>query len=212
MQGGEDNTDSVILSYEKLGGGEKMRKKIMLFSIMLLALLIVSAIPVYAVPTKGNKVAVTLNMTRDPSLDEEISVVITGPITHRHVIQYYYATITFDDGTILAGDDPEITNLVVEREVVFVPQKEGEKRIFTDYYEFTFGDGGFEGQGTVILDGFVLNDPPPGATWISSKAYGLFQGTGAFEGQTLNVGHTWGAPGSSVADWTGYWLKCQVYP
>ena len=83
--------------------------------------------------------------------------------------------------------------------------KDNGKMIIVDYYVFTFGDGGFEGNGLVILDGFVPAPPPP-ASWEQSLARGLFQGTGAFEGQTLNVGHPfWSMPGPPT--WIGYWLK-----
>ena len=177
----------------------------MLISIMLLALLIVSAIPVMAKPTKGQKTAVTLGMKRVGDFVDIEDPVYTGPITHQYIRVNYDATITFDDGS-----DDLVGTLVTERKVVVVPQKEGEKRIFTDHYVFTFPgedeDTGFVGNGKVILDGVYVPEGG-GLSWEKSMGYGLFHGTGDFEGQTLNVGHTWGAPGTTPSAWTGYWLK-----
>jgi hypothetical protein len=112
-----------------------MNKKILgvVASLLFLAILVT---PAFADPTNGNKVAVTLVMVRIGAPTQLESPVTTGPVPHIHQQTNYKATIVFEDGTILEGDDPTIPNLVVERKVVVVPQKEGEKRIFTDYSYF----------------------------------------------------------------------------
>ena len=179
-------------------GGDNLNKKILGITLIAVFLAMLVA-PVMAKPTKGNKVAVTLNIVRT-GFPTQIEVP-TGPITHGYWVQIYKATITFADDSTLEGE------LVAYRKVVVVPQKVGFKMIFTDYNVFTFRDGGFEGNAKVVIDEFVWNVPPPGATWKSTLAYGLFHGAGAFEGQTLNVGHTWGGPSGTPAPWTGYWLK-----
>ncbi len=142
-----------------------MNKKIMLISIMLLVLLTISAIPAYADPTKGQKTAVTLGMKRTTDPEDIDDPVSTGPVTHQYIRVNYDATITFEDGSTLVG------TLVTERKVVIVPQKEGEKRIFTDYYVFTFGDGGFEGNAKVILDGWITGTP---SSWKQSRDHGVY--------------------------------------
>jgi hypothetical protein len=175
-----------------------MNKKILGIAVVLMAVAML-AVPVLAKPTNGpNKVAVTVTMTRNDGggagilLDDDV---FTGPITHRHLLQGYDVTITFDDDSELIG------TLLIERKVVFVPQKESIRRIFTDYYVFTFDgddeDTGFVGNGKVIIDG--VNG--------QSLGYGLFHGTGDFEGQTLNIGHGWEAFSSTPNPWIGYWLK-----
>ncbi len=190
-------------------GGEKMKKKIMLISIMLLALLIVSAIPAYAKPTNGpNKVAVTVDMTRDRADPADggdgggngillEGPVVTGQIIHVVLEQHFFITITFDDDSTLEG------YAVVYRKVVNI--KVGARVVLTDNYVFTFdldddevADAGFEGNGLVMLNNVDQ----------LSKAYGIFHGTGDFEGQTLNIGHGWINYISEVNSWYGYWLKC----
>ena len=177
-----------------------MNKKIVVLAITVLALAMF-AVPVMAKPTKGpNKVAVSLFLTQTNRVDGPD--VITGNVIHLTSLQTFEATIKFDDVTKI----DLIGTLVADRKIVVVEQKEGNKVILTDYYVFTFPgedeDTGFEGNAQVILDGM-----PPTTGGASSKARGLFHGTGDFEGQTLNVGHGWEAFTGTVKPWTGYWLK-----
>jgi hypothetical protein len=169
-----------------------MKKKILMLLVTVLAVAML-AVPVIAKPTNGpNKVAVTVTMTRNDGggqgtiLDPPVS---TGVIIHAHLLQGYDVNITFADGSILNGTS------VADRKVVNI--KAGSRVILTDYYVFDFGDGGFEGNGEVMLD--MVNG--------QSLAYGLFHGTGDFEGQTLNIGHGWEAFSSTPNPWIGYWLK-----
>jgi len=177
-----------------------VNKKILVLLVSVLAVAMF-AVSVMAKPTNGpNKVYVEVGMTRNDGGGAGIELspdVFTGPITHRHRLQGYDITITFEDGSTLMG------TLLIERKVVQVPQKGAVKAILTDNYEFTFNDGGFEGNGQVLLD----------AVKMQSLAWGLFHGTGDFEGQTLNIGHPWAAYGGGAPNlWVGYWLKCSVYP
>lgn len=170
-----------------------MKKKILgiFASLLFLAML---ATPAFAKPTKGQKAAITLDFTRTSKTLLEPNR-ITGSVTHSHYLVTWDVTLEFENGTILEGEADN------ERYEVTVPQKDGANKVVRGYYEFTFPGGGFEGRELLILEGFVSG------TWEKSKVYALFHGTGGFEGQTINVGHTWGAPGSAPAEWTGYWLK-----
>lgn len=180
-----------------------MNKKVLGITVVLMAIAMLVA-PVMADPTQGQKTAVTVNIAGGPPTDIDPPVT-TGPVTHKYQEQFMHTvTITFEDGSTLDG------TATVERKVVYVPQHGAMRWIFTDYYEFDFGEGGFVGNGKTILDGVVFT--ATGISWQASLAYGLFHGTGEFEGQTLNIGHTWGEPGSEQSAWTGYWLKCSVYP
>jgi hypothetical protein len=187
-----------------------MKKKIMMMFVTVLAVAMLS-VPVMAKPTNGpNKVAVTVDMTRNdippgwpgpgPYPGEEIDPNrFTGPIIHLYRIQRYDVIVTFADDSTLEG------TLEVERKILNV--KGGAKVILTDYYVFTFDDGalarGFKGNGQVLLDNMKGR----------SLGWGLFHGTGEFEGQTLNIGHPWVAyGGGGPTAWVGYWLKCEIYP
>ncbi len=174
-----------------------MKKKILgIFGCLLFLVLLIT--PALASPTKGNKVAVTVTMVRTngpgpgtPLSDNRF----TGPVIHLHRLQTFDVTITFEDASTLEG------TIDIERKIVNV---KGSRIILTDYYVFTFDSegGGFEGNGQVLLD--LVNG--------LSLAYGMYHGTGAFEGQTLNIGHGWESYVSAVNPWYGYWLKCSVYP
>jgi hypothetical protein len=183
----------------------ELNKKVLGIAVVLMAVTML-AVPVYAKPTNGpNKVAVTVTMTRDGRPVNEggdgggngillDGPVFTGVIIHVVLEQHYFTTITFADNSTLDG------YIVDERKVVNI--KGSSRIVLTDNYVFDFGEGGFEGNGLVMLD-MVKGQ---------SKGYGLFHGTGDFEGQTLNIGHGWEPFSTVVNPWLGYWLKCQVYP
>jgi hypothetical protein len=176
-----------------------MNKKIFGIFVAVLAVVML-ATPAFASPTKGNKVAVTLMLVRTGLPTDIDPPETTGPITHAHISVDYEATIIFEDGY------PDLVGtLATDRKVVQVPQKEGQKWIFTDYYEFTFGNGGFEGNAKVIMDGVVFT--ATGMVWEKSRSNYLFHGTGDFEGQTLNFNHPWNPFGGGVPGTPGYWLK-----
>jgi hypothetical protein len=182
-----------------------MKKKIIMLLVTVLAITML-AVPVMAKPTKGQKTAVTVIMTRNDGGGPGTPLSPnrnTGPIIHLHRLQGYDVTVTFEDSSTVLG------NIEVERKMVNV--KGGHRIVLTDYYVITLFkdelktdpyDGGFEGNGQVLLD--RVNG--------ASLAWGLFHGTEDFEGQTLNIGHGWEAFSSTPNPWYGYWLKCSVYP
>ena len=65
-------------------------------------------------------------------------------------------------------------------------------------------DAGFVGNGKVILYGVV--QVGPSISWVGGIGKGLFHGTGAFEGQTLNFNSNWRLFGGGIV-WDGYLLK-----
>ncbi|HLN44399.1 MAG TPA: hypothetical protein VK209_01690 [Candidatus Sulfotelmatobacter sp.] len=74
-------------------------------------------------------------------------------------------------------------------------------QICNDYYVVSFPivGGGFEGNSHISLSNYV------NATTYTALVHSLFHGTGAFEGQTLNVGVDRGPAANMV--WEGYLLK-----
>ena len=192
-----------------------MNKKILgiVFSIAILAMLVA---PVLAKPTNGpNKVAVTVTLSNMQIIGApEFNP--TGNVNHVYFpCQRYQVSIKIEpDGPTLLG------TVDIERKLVAVKQPNkgydppaGDmKWIFTDYLVFKFdGDDpetGFVGNGKVIIDGATQGTAAP---WEKARANGLFQGTGDFEGQTLNVGRHWSEPtGYGTIEWYGYWLKYEA--
>ena len=174
-----------------------MNKKIIRITFMLLTLLIVSTIPVMAKPTNGQKIEVALVFKFPPiSSTYVLEDWSTGGVIHNTRLQEWNVELREGNADAL-GDILEVGTAEVVRKTLVVPS--AKKVNLIDYYEITFGDGGFEGIGKVMLGGFVAG------TWEESLARGLFQGTGEFEGQTLNVGHPWWSKAGII--WEGYWLK-----
>jgi hypothetical protein len=109
-------------------------------------------------------------------------------------------------------DDPNPTILegtchALRKAVIVMPKgKDTGKVTLVDRYVFNFDDGaierGFEGNGMTMLVGFDQTTIPP--TYEDVRLVGfVFQGTGAFEGQTLNVRRQLGGP----MGLNGYWLN-----
>ena len=170
-----------------------MNKKI--FGIFIsLAFLAMLVIPAFASPTKGNKVAVTLTWTNPAGTPAGIDE--TGIVTHRHGIGTWDVELEIDDGPTYIGAAVDTV-----REILIVPQTDGNNLLWREHLEVSFPEagGGFEGYFVVLMDG--VGNPLE----LRSKAHGLLHGTGAFEGQTINAGHNWRPPGPLV--WTGYLLK-----
>jgi hypothetical protein len=155
------------------------------------------ATPVLASPTKGNKVAVTLTFAnRIPNVIDEWD---SGGVTHTLVINTWKVILEIEGGPTYTG------TAIDERKIVAVTQKNEVDQICRSYYELSFpsAGGGFEGNSLLIIDGFT-GPPPP--MWDKTKIHYLFRGTGAFEGQTLNVGETWTPFGGPLGA-SGYLLK-----
>jgi hypothetical protein len=193
---------SVLLFFLRgntIRGGDKLNKKILSIPIVLI-IMVLLVTPVLASPTKGQKVAVTLYWTRTSrvTIEEKFS----DGVVHRLLHLTWDIELVFDGGPTYYG------TAFTERYQHRWPERDGMKMLLRDKTVFSFPDqnGGFEGNDLVMLDNFI--NPPPGgrADWDKAKAHGLFMGTGAFEGQTLNVGHHW-KPRAGPPVWEGYLLK-----
>ena len=173
-----------------------MNKKILCIFVSLLAVALL-ATPVYASPTKGNKVAVTLTFSN--RVGEVIDEWVSGRVTHRLQINTWDVMLEIEGGPTYLG------TAIDERKIAEVMQNNEVDRICRSYYELSFpsAGGGFEGNSLLIIDGFTGSPPP---LWDKTKVHYLFKGTGAFEGQTLNVGKTWTPFGGPLGA-GGYLLK-----
>jgi hypothetical protein len=168
-------------------------KKAALVFLALTLLMLFAAAPATAGPTDGQKVAVTLKFT--PVSGSSIPGdrwVTNGGVTQVRDSGVTYAIELNIDGSILSGQS------VAERDPVL--GKRPEMVIYHEYHIMSFPTavGGFEGNALLKLTDFVS------ATVYTVQAHGVFQGTGAFEGQTLNL---WRYEGLAGGVWEGYLLK-----
>ena len=176
---------------------KEVKGKVFVIAVALMAVAML-ATPVMAKPTKGQKAAITLTFTFTGGVPVEPPKV-TGNVMHMHVNHYFNVELEIDDGPTYYG------TAVTDRQMLFVPQENGMNLLMRDDYVFSFPDqqGGFEGNAKVLLDGVITE---PSLDWEMGKSHGLFTGTGAFEGQTLNAGSPWGPRQPSII-WHGYLLK-----
>jgi hypothetical protein len=174
-----------------------MNKKISGIFVSLVCLVMLT-IPAFASPTQGQKAAITLTWTNLNSVTIEVK--ISGNVVHRYLHVTWDVELAIDGGPTLYGTSSG------KREMLVVPQKDGRRLVVVDYCELSFPEeeGGFEGNALIMMEGFSLGPPQ---IWERSKGHGLLQGTGAFEGQTINAGRHWHPFGESQTIWTGYLLK-----
>jgi hypothetical protein len=180
-----------------------VKKKILgVFASFLFLLILIT--PALASPTKGNKVGITLTWTATNFVYLDAKEV--GNTMHFHINYYWNVTLAIDD------NGPKINGTAItDRYMTGVLQKDGGRLVVADYTEFSFPDdeGGFKGNSAIMMIGYIPIEPP---VWQKSKAHGLFHGTGAFEGQTINAGNHW-IPFDPLAEshvWYGYLLKPQL--
>lgn len=174
-----------------------MNEKVLGITIVFLIAAIM-ATPVFADPTQGQKASINLTWTNMSTVNIEVK--ISGNVVHRHQHITWDIELAIDGGPTLYG------TAFVDRDMLIVRQKDGRRLVTVDYCELSFPDeeGGFEGNALIMLEGFSSGPPP---IWERSKGHGLFQGTGALEGQTINAGRHWHPFGESQTIWTGYLLK-----
>lgn len=176
------------------------RKTVFAFSLALVMLLTFAG-SVIAAPTEGQKDAITLSWTLSSS--KVIDTLLSGPIVHRHVHNTWDVRLTF-----VATGDFYVGTAITERDVTIVPEPDrvGTQRNYRDYYSITFPiqeglaqAGGFDGNAMVFAQHY-------GTSSMTVWTHGLFKGTGAFEGQTINAGVPPYEAANSMT-WEGYLLK-----
>ena len=136
----------------------------LLVTVLAVAMLVT---PVMAVPTQGQKVAVTFRFIFPPISQTIYEQWQSNGVTHTHFEVNFNVELTVVDGPILLG-----TASIQRKNVVVFPKGlETGKVNLVDYYVFDFGDGGFEGNGKVMLDEFNPAATPP---WGDVRGQGLF--------------------------------------
>jgi hypothetical protein len=163
-----------------------------LMGAFLLATLLVGM--VWAEPTEGQKVPVELTFTAAGSTTVESSK-NNGGITHASYLRNWIVALSIDGAPPIIGEAVD-----AQRNVTGAYSKLG-MGILHDEYVIWFATegGGFEGNAILQITDWVSNTAP-----YDIMTHGVFQGTGAFEGQTLNVGVE---KGPASLTWTGYLLK-----
>ena len=180
----------------------EVNKKVLGIAVFLMVAAML-ATPVMAVPTKGRKAAITLKFALPPVGGPVEPPKPTGGVLHMHMSQTFNVELEIYGGLTYFG------TATTDRQMLFVPQKNGMNLLMRDDYVLSFPDqqGGFEGNAMVLLDGVTTE---PSLSWEMGKAHALFTGTGAFEGQTINAGSHWAPwepPTPPAIVWHGYLLK-----
>lgn len=180
-------------------------KKIISISLFAVLLISVFAIPLaLAEPNQGNKVPITIKWIGRTIDSKTLDSWTSGGVIHRTVTYNYKSVEIYIGGSTtpsLTGTaveylkaswnqanelNPTGTHLNCERTIII-----------------TLPGGTFEGNSILKLDDYV---PPNYEVW----ARGLFHGTDAFAGQTINAnsGSPWAdtIPGTPIL-WTGELLK-----
>jgi hypothetical protein len=140
-----------------------------------------------------DRIRLTLNRKMKMDVDERID-----STQIRKLIQ----KIIFDVELAIEDESTLIGEAICEREVIMIPQKQLQNVILQDRYEISFPGGrGFKGNAFIILENDISE-----TFFERSKAYASFRGTGEFEGQTINIGHSWRSFNYPIV-WTGYLLK-----
>ena len=167
-----------------------MNKKVLGIAVALMAVAML-ATPVFAAPTKGQKEEVSLTWALTGTSGPPPYP--TGNVMHRSFTITWDFNLTIDDG------DPMPGNATTYRKLLRVQPTDKDFRLFVDYYvlELDGYDGTFEGNA------LIQQDYPAGEARV---CHALLQGTGDFEGQTINAQQDW----SATAEWTGYILKWQT--
>lgn len=174
-----------------------MKKTAVVILALALLMTFVAVAPVMAEPTEGQKVPAILKFTVPPKvtiLDPGETWTTPGNASHRRdtIVNYTFQLI-------IDGAPPIIGYAISVRDGNGIPTKIGMIG-YHEYYEFWFptAGGGFEGRGLNHITDMV-----------SLSSYNLdlhvvLHGTGAFEGQTLNM---WREGPPLPGGWFGYLLK-----
>jgi hypothetical protein len=169
-----------------------VKKAAVVIVVFALLMLTIGVLPVLAEPTNGQKVPVKIKWaaTGTTTLERNDS----DGLSHRILKTTWNVQLFIDDAVT-----PLYGTAVSIRQVLYAYAKL-QMAVYNDDYVISFPteEGGFEGSAHLLLTDYA------GGTNYNIQIHGLFHGTDAFEGQTLNVGVDKG-PASFV--WEGYLLK-----
>ena len=170
-----------------------MNKKILVIFVALMAVAML-ATPLVAMvtaePSQGQKVPVTLQWTATGTTTLERND--TDGLSHRLLRTTWKVKLFID------GSTTPIEGTAVSIRHVLWAYSKLQMAVYDEYYELSFPTGGFEGNGHILLTDYA------GGTNYDVRIHALFHGTGAYEGQTLNVGRD---KGPASFEWEGYLLK-----
>ena len=175
-----------------------LNRKILGICVVLLAVAML-ATPVLAAPTNGQKVPITIHFANQQTT--YTSEEITGNVIHRTADVTYDIAIDVDGVPTYTGTASALRNILI------VPREVGVDLVLQDDYVFMIDDeeGTFEGSALILLKGYIAPTQTTPPDYERGKAHALLQGTGGFEGQTINAGHHW-VPFGAIS-WSGYLLK-----
>ncbi len=175
-----------------------MNKKVLVIFVALMAVVML-ATPlvgmVTAEPTEGQKVPVTLKWA-NVGPTTTITHDVKGNVSHRVMTQNWKVNITIGDAVT-----PIQGTAVGERQTLYIYGRKlhGVDQVANDHYVISLPDGGFEGNCHILI-----TDWNSTSRTYNVHLHALFHGTGAYEGQTLNVWQI--GPGTNFL-WEGYLLK-----
>jgi hypothetical protein len=173
---------------------KKMKKTILIFALSLL-LIGTFISPVLAAPPEEQKVPVRIVWAPVAGSSSTIENRPSDGLSHRLITNRWTLQLYIGDSlTPLSG------TATCTRYVLYAFLKEPQMGVYQDDYVITFASqgGGFVGRAHFMIFDYVSS------TNYNVDSHALFQGTGAFEGQTLNVGVE---RGFMNLQWEGYLLK-----
>lgn len=150
-------------------------------------------LPVMADPTNGQKVPVRITWSQ---VGKAVfgDILYSDGLSHRPITREWTVAIYIDGATT-----PSVTGTAHSEGLVLWAYTKLEMANYNDYFELSFPNGGFEGNAHFLLTNYDATTKT-----YDIRINALFQGTGIYDGQTLNVGRDKG-PGSY--EWFGYLLK-----
>jgi hypothetical protein len=174
-----------------------MNKKTLLIAMVVFSVMVMAA-PVLAVPTQGQKLPISLKFTNSATTNPGTFNLNNGNIGQkRDSAGSYTVELSID------GADPIVGVSVTEVPISVYNMIKHQRFTIHEIHvmDFPTEDGGFEGN--VLLRFTDVASLVPGAFDYHLEAHGTFQGTGAFEGQTIVASYD----GPAYGTWAGYLLK-----
>jgi hypothetical protein len=173
-------------------------KKVAVAVLVVALLTVMFAVPVMAAPPEDKKVPVTLQWTRTSSTLIERRDVDHGQ-SLRIYDQVWAAKLYIDGSTTPLEGTADVTRWTLYR---YSKAVTGLDQVVNDDYvlEFASEGGGFVGNVHILLTDYVS------ITDFGGMVHALLQGTGSFEGQTLNVGVKMTSTAADML-WEGYLSK-----